>query len=46
MMRKTKIYPLFVYDDDTTYEQWCEALALDPNDDDNQISWSEMTNNK
>ena len=42
MMRKTKIYPLFVFDDDTTYEEWCKALDLDPNDDENSISWSEM----
>ena len=41
-----KIYPLVVFDDNTTYEQWCKLLGHDPNDDNNQISWSEMNNEK
>lgn len=35
-----------VFDDDTTYLEWCKLFELDPNDDENMISWSEMVNNK
>jgi len=35
-----------IFEDNITYEEWCEALNLDPNDDENSISWSEMRNNQ
>ena len=34
-----------IFEDNITYTEWCEALELDPNDDENSISWSEMKNN-
>jgi len=35
-----------IFDDDFTYEEWCEFLELDPNDEDNRVSWSEIKNNQ
>jgi len=35
-----------IFRDDFTYEEWCEFLGLDPNDEDNQVSWSEIKNNQ
>jgi len=37
---------ILIFEDDITYEEWCKALNLDPTDDENSISWSEMKNNK
>lgn len=36
---------IVIHDDNATYETWCKTLGLDPEDDNNWISYSEMMNN-